>query len=176
LFDLLVNECRDRFHEDGPFPEQLQLSHLTLAALSATCNLNNFLTPQSQVRSKSAILLPPIGAVSPRLEFAEGTVKFLPRLVFRRHFPRRSSASLCQLHGRTSCISRSVSQELLLALASLALFSLRSFGQYNSKKAAGSPMEAGLQLHLPHRDGVASMYSRAAALSAQSRYRTRCGI
>jgi hypothetical protein len=102
-----------------------------------------------------------MGAVSPRLEFAEGTVKFLPRLVFRWRFPRRSRSPLCQLHGRASYISRSVSQGLLLALASLALFSLRSFGQDNAKNAEVSPMEAVLQLHLPHRDGVASMYYSA---------------
>jgi hypothetical protein len=65
------------------------------------------------------------------------------------------------LHGRTSRISRGVSQGLLLALASLALFSLRSIGQDNAKKVEVPPMEAVLQLHLPHRDGIASMYYSA---------------
>ena len=43
-------------------------------------------------------------------------------------------------------------------LVTLALLPPHSFGQEGSKKAEVSPMGAVLGLHLPHRDGVASLY------------------
>jgi hypothetical protein len=85
-------------------------------------------------------------------------VTFLPGLGFRGRFPRRLWSAIRQRHAGTNSTSSSVSQELLLALVALALLSPRSFGQESSKKAEVSQMEAVLRLHLPHRDGVATLY------------------
>jgi hypothetical protein len=88
-------------------------------------------------------------------------VKFLPRLVFRQHSPRQCGSALRQRQVGMNSNSSSFSQRLLPVLVALVLLASRSFGQDSSNKAEVSPMEAVLGLHLPHRDGVVSLYYSA---------------
>jgi hypothetical protein len=84
-------------------------------------------------------------------------VKFLP---VSTPLARCGSALRQRQVGTNSKLSI-FSQRLLIALVALVLLSPRSFGQDSSKKAEVSPLEAVLQSHLPHRDGVVSLYYSA---------------
>jgi hypothetical protein len=91
-------------------------------------------------------------------------VTVLSSLVFRRRSHLQYGSALRQPHVGTN--SSIFSHGLLLAPVALILVVLvllppRSFEQESSKKAEVSPLEAVLRLHLPHRDGVASLYYSA---------------
>ncbi|HEV3482261.1 MAG TPA: hypothetical protein VGR97_08020 [Candidatus Acidoferrales bacterium] len=81
-----------------------------------------------------------------------------PHLFFRRRFPHQYGPAFSQRRVGTKSGPTSIFPRLLLVLVALTQLSPPSLGQQDSKKAPATPLEAVLQLNLPHHAGIVPVY------------------